>query len=100
MKLSLFSILEERMEGIGWLGAIIVGGIAGALAGRFVSGHGYGIIVDVIVGIIGGVVGGWLATNLFHITGSGYIFSFIVSLVGAVILLMLLRLVTGNRARA
>jgi len=87
------------MEGIGWLGAIIVGGIAGALAGRFVSGHGYGIIVDVIVGIIGGVVGGWLATNLFHITGSGYIFSFIVSLIGAVILLMLLRLVTGNRAR-
>jgi len=91
---------EVTMEGVGWLGAIIVGGIAGALAGRFVSGHGYGIIVDVIVGIIGGVVGGWLATNLFHITGSGYIFSFIVSVVGALILLILLRLVTGNRARA
>jgi uncharacterized membrane protein YeaQ/YmgE (transglycosylase-associated protein family) len=95
-----FSNTEDSMEGIGWLGAIIVGGIAGAIAGRFVSGHGYGIILDVIVGIIGGVVGGWLVTNLFHITGSGYIFSFIVSLIGAVILLMLLRLVTGNRARA
>src|SRR3989442_4644389 len=95
-----FSILEEGMEGIGWLGAIIVGGIAGAIAGRFVSGHGYGIILDIVVGIIGGVVGGWLVTNLFHITRSGYIFSFIVSLIGAVILLMLLRLVTGNRGRA
>ncbi len=88
------------MEGIGWLGAIIVGGIAGALAGRFVSGHGYGIIVDVIVGISGGVVGGWLVTSLFHIKGSGYIFSLIVSLIGAVILLMLLRLLSGRRARA
>jgi uncharacterized membrane protein YeaQ/YmgE (transglycosylase-associated protein family) len=39
-------------------------------------------------------------TNLLHITGSGYIFSFIVSLVGAVVLLWVLRLVTGNRARA
>src|SRR2546423_934251 len=100
MKLSLFSILEERMEGIGWLGAIIVGGIAGAIAGRFVSGHGYGIILDVIVGIIGGVIGGLVVANPLYITGSGYIFSFIVSLIGAVVLLWVLRLVTGNRARA
>src|SRR5256885_15705543 len=71
------------MEGIGWLGAIIVGGIAGAIAGRFVSGHGYGIILDVIVGIVGGVIGGWLGSNLLPITGGGDIFSFIVSLVGA-----------------
>src|SRR5207245_8283151 len=76
--------LEDSMEGIGWLGAIIVGGIAGALAGRFVSGHGYGIILDVIVGIIGGVVGGWLVTTLFRISGSRYVFSFIVSFIGGV----------------
>jgi uncharacterized membrane protein YeaQ/YmgE (transglycosylase-associated protein family) len=88
------------MEGISWLGAIIVGGIAGAIAGRFVSGHGYGIVFDIIIGIIGGFLGGWLATNLLHMTGSGYIFSFIVALCGAVILLFLVRLVTGNRARA
>lgn len=87
------------MEGIGWLGAIIVGGLAGAVAGRFVSGHGYGIILDIVVGIIGGVIGGWLATAIFGISGSGYIFSFIVSLIGAVILLMVLRLFTGARAR-
>src|SRR2546423_14441017 len=80
MKLSLFSILEERMEGIGWLGAIIVGGIAGAIAGRFVSGHGYGIILDVIVGIVGGVIGGWLADHPPLTTGGGGIFGFFLSL--------------------
>jgi uncharacterized membrane protein YeaQ/YmgE (transglycosylase-associated protein family) len=87
------------MEGIGWLGAIIVGGLAGALAGRFVSGHGYGIFIDIVIGIIGGVIGGWIATRIFNITGSGYIFSFLVALFGAVILLLVLRLFTGNRAR-
>lgn len=87
------------MEGIGWLGAIIVGGLAGALAGRFVSGHGYGIFLDIVIGIIGGVIGGWITTRIFNITGSGYIFSFLVALFGAVILLAVLRLFTGNRAR-
>src|SRR5256884_9922704 len=78
-----FQILEECMEGIGWLGAIIVGGIAGAIAGRFVSGHGYGIILDVIVGIIGGVIGGLVVDNPLYITGGGDIFCFIVSLLRA-----------------
>src|SRR2546423_9560514 len=100
MKLSLFSILEERMEGIGWLGAIIVGGIAGAIAGRFVSGHGYGIILDVIVGIIGGVIGGLLVTNPLHITGGGDIFRFILSLIRAGVFFLGFRLVTGHRAPA
>lgn len=87
------------MEGIGWLGAIIVGGLAGALAGRFVSGHGYGIFLDIVIGIIGGVIGGWITTRIFNISGSGYVFSFLVALLGAVILLAVLRLFTGNRSR-
>lgn len=87
------------MEGIGWLGAIIVGGLAGALAGRFVSGHGFGIVLNVVIGILGGVVGGWITTRIFNISGSGYIFSFLVALFGAVILLYVLRLVAGGRVR-
>lgn len=78
---------------------LIIGGIAGALAGRVVSGHGYGIFLDVVVGVIGALIGGWLLSALLGISGGGLIISFIAAFVGAVILLMLLRLVTGNRAR-
>jgi uncharacterized membrane protein YeaQ/YmgE (transglycosylase-associated protein family) len=55
--------------------------------------------VDIIVGIIGGFIGGWIVGGLLGIGGSGIIFSLIVAFIGAVILLFLLRLVTGTRAR-
>jgi uncharacterized membrane protein YeaQ/YmgE (transglycosylase-associated protein family) len=84
------------MNGVGILGWIIIGGIAGALAGRVVSGHGYGIVLDIVVGIIGGLLGGWVVSGLLGIGGSGIIFSFIVAFIGAVVLLFLLRLVTGG----
>ena len=87
------------MQGVSWLGWIIIGGIAGALAGRVVSGHGYGIVVDITVGIIGGFIGGWIVGGLLGIGGSGIIFSLIVAFIGAVILLFLLRLVSGRRVR-
>jgi uncharacterized membrane protein YeaQ/YmgE (transglycosylase-associated protein family) len=86
------------MEGVSFLWWIIIGGIAGALAGRVVSGHGYGIVVDIIVGIVGGFIGGWIVGGLLGVGGSGIIFSLIVAFLGAVVLLFLLRLVTGNRA--
>jgi uncharacterized membrane protein YeaQ/YmgE (transglycosylase-associated protein family) len=68
---------------------LIVGGIAGALAGRIVEGSGFGIVVDIIVGIVGA-----LGLHL----GSGIIGSLITALVGAVILLALLRLFSRGRA--
>src|SRR6266849_108894 len=85
------------MEGVNWLWWIIIGGIAGALAGRVVRGRGFGIIVDVIVGIVGAVIGGWIISGLLNIKGSGIIFSFIVAFLGAVLLLWVLRLVAPQR---
>jgi uncharacterized membrane protein YeaQ/YmgE (transglycosylase-associated protein family) len=84
------------MEGVNWLWWIIIGGIAGALAGRVVRGHGFGILVDIIVGVVGAFIGGWIISGLLNIKGSGIIFSFIVAFVGAVLLLWVLRLV-GKR---
>lgn len=75
---------------IAWL---IIGAIAGWLAGILVKGGGFGLIVDIIVGIVGAFVGGWLA-GLLHITlGSGFIGSIIVAVIGAVILLFVIRLI-------
>ncbi|RQT59773.1 GlsB/YeaQ/YmgE family stress response membrane protein [Burkholderia cepacia] len=71
---------------------LIIGAIAGWLAGLLVKGGGFGLIVDIIVGIVGAVIGGWLAGLLGISIGSGFIGSVIVAVVGAVILLFVIRL--------
>jgi len=71
---------------------LIIGAIAGWLAGLLVKGGGFGLIVDIIVGIVGAVIGGWLATMLGIGIGSGFIGSVIVAVIGAVILLFVIRL--------
>jgi uncharacterized membrane protein YeaQ/YmgE (transglycosylase-associated protein family) len=75
---------------IAWL---VIGAIAGWLAGQVVKGGGFGLIVDIIVGIVGAVIGGFLAGVLGISTGAGLIGSIIVAFVGAVILLLILRLI-------
>ncbi|MBB5445785.1 putative membrane protein YeaQ/YmgE (transglycosylase-associated protein family) [Paraburkholderia sp. Clong3] len=72
---------------------IIIGAIAGWLAGVLVRGGGFGLIVDIIVGIIGAFIGGWLAGVLHISLGGGWIGSIITALIGAVILLFIIRLV-------
>jgi uncharacterized membrane protein YeaQ/YmgE (transglycosylase-associated protein family) len=71
------------MEGL--LYEVIVGLIAGWLAGQVMKGGGYGIVVDIILGILGGIVGGWVF-RILHLQATGLIGSIIVSFVGAVIL--------------
>ncbi len=71
--------------------SIIVGLIAGWLAGQVMKGGGYGVIVDILLGLLGGVVGGWLFGSLGLWPGGGMIGSIIVSFVGAVILVAISR---------
>ncbi len=75
---------------IAWL---VIGAIAGWLAGKVVEGGGFGLIVDIIVGIIGAIIGGWLAGVAGIGVGTGIISTIIVALIGAVILLVVLRLI-------
>jgi uncharacterized membrane protein YeaQ/YmgE (transglycosylase-associated protein family) len=82
---------------VGWLGWIIIGGIAGAIAGRLMAGEGFGLLGDIIVGIVGGLVGGWVL-GLFISATVGVIGSFITALIGACILVWLIHLFTGNRS--
>jgi uncharacterized membrane protein YeaQ/YmgE (transglycosylase-associated protein family) len=72
---------------------LIIGAVAGWLAGKIVEGTGFGLIVDIIVGIVGALIGGWLAGMLGIDIGGGLISSIIVAVVGAVILLLVLRLI-------
>ena len=72
---------------------IIVGMIAGWLAGLVMRGGGYGVLVDIILGILGGILGGWIFGMLGIGSGSGIIGSLIVAFIGAVILVGITRLI-------
>jgi uncharacterized membrane protein YeaQ/YmgE (transglycosylase-associated protein family) len=78
---------------------IIVGLIAGWLAGKVVRGGGFGLIGDIVVGIVGAVIAGYLFPYLGINLGSGFVRAVIDSFIGAVILLIILRLVTGMGKR-
>jgi len=83
--------------GLGVIGWLILGTIAGALAGSVMKGGGYGLVGDIIVGIIGALIGGFLVDLLLPNASFGFIGSLIVAFIGACILIAILRAVTGNR---
>jgi uncharacterized membrane protein YeaQ/YmgE (transglycosylase-associated protein family) len=72
---------------------ILIGLIAGWLAGVLVKGGGLGIIGDIVVGILGALLGGWLFRQMGVSTGGGLGWSILVATVGAVVLIVVLRLV-------
>jgi uncharacterized membrane protein YeaQ/YmgE (transglycosylase-associated protein family) len=72
--------------------AIIVGLIAGWLAGVVMKGGGYGILVDILLGIVGGILGNWIFGRLGVSSGSGVLGSIVVAFIGAVILVAVTRL--------
>jgi uncharacterized membrane protein YeaQ/YmgE (transglycosylase-associated protein family) len=72
---------------------LIIGAIAGWLAGLVMKGRGFGLLGDIIVGIIGAFLGGWLFGRLGVSFGGGLAGSLIVAFLGAVLLLFLVRLI-------
>ena len=72
---------------------LIVGAIAGWLAGMVVKGGGFGLIGDIIVGIVGAFIAGWLLPRLGIVIGGGFIGAIIDAFIGAVILLIIIRLI-------
>jgi uncharacterized membrane protein YeaQ/YmgE (transglycosylase-associated protein family) len=77
---------------MGFIYWIVVGLIAGWLAGKVMKGGGYGVLVDIILGIVGGFVGGLVFGVLGIWPGGGIIGSILVAFVGAVILVWITRL--------
>ncbi len=81
------------------IGAIIIGGIAGALAKLIMPGDDPGgIIVTILIGIAGAFVGSLITVNLLGMGGGGFIWSIIVATIGAIILLAIYRLIVGRRS--
>ena len=78
---------------IAWL---IVGLVAGWLAGQFMKGGGYGLVGDIVMGVIGAFIGGLLFTFLLPGSSVGLLGSIVVAFIGAVVLIMVVRALPGR----
>jgi uncharacterized membrane protein YeaQ/YmgE (transglycosylase-associated protein family) len=81
----------------GWIGWIIIGLLAGWIAGHLTRGRGFGCIVDIVLGLIGAVVGGWIFTKL-GIVAWGFWGSLAAATLGAVVLVAIARLFAGGKS--
>ena len=75
------------------LAALIIGGIAGWLAGLIVRGAGFGVLGNIVIGIIGALLAGWLLPQLGVNLGTGWVREIINATIGAVIILVILSLI-------
>jgi len=85
------------MSGQSLLVIIVVGLIAGWLAGKIVRGTGFGIVADLAIGIVGALIGGWLLPRLGIHLGTGIVAAIASATVGAVVLLIILGLFRKRR---
>jgi uncharacterized membrane protein YeaQ/YmgE (transglycosylase-associated protein family) len=93
------AFFQDRVVVVQWqrglLGWIVIGLLAGWLAGKIARGQGYGCITDIILGLVGSVLGGWLFMKL-GIFGGGFLYSLAAATLGAVILVSIVHLFTGG----
>jgi uncharacterized membrane protein YeaQ/YmgE (transglycosylase-associated protein family) len=86
-------VIESWPRGIiAWL---LLGLIAGWLAGKLARGRGFGCVTDIILGLIGSFIGGWIFTRL-GIFGGGFLFSLAAATLGAVVLVAIAHLFSGG----
>ena len=84
------------MSIIGW---IVLGLIAGFIASKIVNKTGEGLVLDIVLGIVGAVVGGWLFAQFGAAGVTGFnLYSMLVAIIGAIVVLVVYHLVTGRRA--
>jgi len=101
MLASCFVFLQEHVVVVEWrrglLWWILLGLIAGWLAGKIARGRGFGCITDIVLGLVGSVLGGWIFTQLKIGSGTGgFLYSLAAATVGAVILVCIAHLFTGG----
>lgn len=79
-----------------WIWFILIGLVAGFLAGAVVKGHGFGVLGNLVVGVIGALLGGFIF-GLLGIAATSLLGALICAFVGALVLLFLLRFVGGKK---
>ncbi|MCE5193067.1 MAG: GlsB/YeaQ/YmgE family stress response membrane protein [Candidatus Cryosericum sp.] len=82
----------------GWFWWIVIGIAGGWIAGQLMKGSGYGLIGDLVIGAVGGLLGGWVF-GLLGIKSTGLWGSLITAVVGAVLLIVVVRALGGGKRR-
>jgi uncharacterized membrane protein YeaQ/YmgE (transglycosylase-associated protein family) len=88
-------VIVEYRRGLLWW--IILGLIAGWLAGKLSRGRGFGCIGDVLIGLIGSVLGGWIFSSLGIVHTNSFLYTLAVATVGAFVLVSIAHLIFGDR---
>ncbi|GFG68349.1 GlsB/YeaQ/YmgE family stress response membrane protein [Mycolicibacter senuensis] len=86
-----FLARSTTLTSVGWIGYIIIGAIAGWIAGIVMKSK-YGLLTDIVVGVVGALIGGFLLSFVVDTASGGWWFTLFTAILGAVILLWLLRL--------
>jgi uncharacterized membrane protein YeaQ/YmgE (transglycosylase-associated protein family) len=81
---------EYNMQAEALLILMLIGAVAGFLAGTIVKGYGYGLVGNIVVGIVGAIIGGWLLPRIGLSTGGDIIGQIIAATLGAIALLVVL----------
>jgi uncharacterized membrane protein YeaQ/YmgE (transglycosylase-associated protein family) len=88
---------STTLTSMGWIGYIVIGAIAGLIAGMIMKTH-YGLLADIVVGVLGAMLGGFLLSFLVDTAKGGFWFTLFAAVLGAVILLVVLRAVSRRGA--
>ncbi|UXA15962.1 GlsB/YeaQ/YmgE family stress response membrane protein [Mycobacterium sp. SMC-4] len=89
---------STTLTSVGWIGYIIIGALAGWIAGKIVKGSGSGILMNIVIGVVGALIGGFLLSFFLDTAGGGWWFTLFTAILGAVILLWLVGLVQKRNA--
>jgi uncharacterized membrane protein YeaQ/YmgE (transglycosylase-associated protein family) len=84
---------SSTLTSVGWIGYIIIGALAGWIAGKIVKGGGAGILMNIVIGIVGALIGGFLLSFIVNTAGGGWWFTLFTAILGSVILLWIVSLV-------
>ncbi|WP_166905073.1 GlsB/YeaQ/YmgE family stress response membrane protein [Mycobacterium sp. DL440] len=84
---------SSTLTSVGWIGYIIIGAIAGWIAGKIVKGGGSGILMNIVIGVVGALIGGFLLSFFLNTGGGGWWFTLFTAVLGSVILLWIVGMV-------
>lgn len=85
-----FLARSSTLTSVGWIGYIVIGALAGWIAGSLVKGGGSGILTNVLTGIAGALIGGFLLSFFVDTAAGGWFFTLFTAVLGSVILLWIL----------
>ena len=85
-----FLARSSNLTSVGWIGYIVIGALAGWIAGSLVKGGGSGILTNILTGIAGALIGGFLLSFFVDTAAGGWWFTLFTAVLGSVILLWIL----------